>query len=272
VATSKLRVEERLRAFERDLDDLAQIEPLALQHHLAGGDARHVEQVVDQLDQLLELALHHRAHARCLRRVGGHAVEHLQAGADRRQRVAQLVRQCGQELVLAAVCIPQRPLGLHPFGDLVADLELAAPRAQRGLHRAHHGARRRRPVEHRHVAERRQHAPRPRRRRIALGGQHQHRHVGPLGLLAERDQQRADVRIDQRVVGHQHGADAGVEAVGQLARAQARHGVDAGARQQLARDLGVAPRRHGDQHAFVGHRVSGHRPWAAAFRRRGRRR
>jgi hypothetical protein len=46
------RVERGLAAFDGDLHHRAQVDELALQHHLAGGDARHVEQLVDQLHEL----------------------------------------------------------------------------------------------------------------------------------------------------------------------------------------------------------------------------
>src|SRR5687768_7070868 len=44
----------------------------------------------------------------------------MQARTDRRQRVSQLMRQRGEELVLAAICFAQRVDGAYPFGDVDA--------------------------------------------------------------------------------------------------------------------------------------------------------
>ena len=79
-----------------------QIERPALQQHLAGDDAADVEQVVHQPRQVPRLA------GDDLPRVGGqrgialHALQHFDGRGDRAQRVAQLVAEHGQELVLGA--------------------------------------------------------------------------------------------------------------------------------------------------------------------------
>ena len=54
------------------------------------------------------------------------SAQQLQAADDRRQRVAQLVGQRGQKLVLAAVGLPQRLLHAHPLGDVGVGAEPAA--------------------------------------------------------------------------------------------------------------------------------------------------
>ena len=68
---------------------------------LAARDARHVEQVVDQADQVVDLALDDGALV--LERLVAAQPHQLQRGQDRRQRVAQLVAEHRQELVLGAV-------------------------------------------------------------------------------------------------------------------------------------------------------------------------
>ena len=70
---------------------------------LASRDPGDVEQVVEQAGHVLDLPLRRsRAPDRAWRVVAVEA-DHLQGVTDRRQRVAELVRQHGQEFVLAAV-------------------------------------------------------------------------------------------------------------------------------------------------------------------------
>ena len=90
--------ERRPGLLERAADDLAQVGRLLVQLDLAGGDARDVEQVVDQAREVPHLALDDVP----LGRAGGaFAPRHqLERGDDRRQRVAQLVAEHGEELVL----------------------------------------------------------------------------------------------------------------------------------------------------------------------------
>ena len=86
------------------------LKPLQPELELVGGDAAHVEQVVDQPHQMAQLPADH------LMRVGGGlggdrvGLEDLQPGADRGQGVAQFVGERGQELVLAAIGFAQPPL------------------------------------------------------------------------------------------------------------------------------------------------------------------
>ena len=92
---------------ERALHQAGQLAHAALQLNLPGGDARDVQQVVHQAHHVPDLPLHHPSHP--LHRVAAVAAEpnQLEAGADRRQRIAQLVRQHGQELVLPPVAFEQ---------------------------------------------------------------------------------------------------------------------------------------------------------------------
>ena len=66
-----------------------------------------------------DLPLHHARAARSTRSSPAPAhAQHVQRVADRRQRIAQLVRQHRQELVLAAVGLAQRLLGALALGDV----------------------------------------------------------------------------------------------------------------------------------------------------------
>ncbi len=92
------------------------------QLHLVAVDAGDVEQVVDQPDHVAELPLHHVPGLGDGVGVAGREPHHLQAVAQRGQRVAQLVGQQREELVLAAVRLPERLLGPLPLGDVAGDL------------------------------------------------------------------------------------------------------------------------------------------------------
>lgn len=81
-------------------DRLGHVEGMAIQSDLAGGDALDVEQIVDQMREVADLSPDHRT------RLGGRAVlcvralEHSDGAADRADRIAQLVSEHRQELVL----------------------------------------------------------------------------------------------------------------------------------------------------------------------------
>ena len=65
-------------------------------------------QVVDQPGEVLDLPLHHRAHVLRRRRSSASpSLQDVQGVADRGQRVAELVGEHRQELVLAAVGLLQ---------------------------------------------------------------------------------------------------------------------------------------------------------------------
>ena len=84
--------------------DRPQVERLHLEPQLAGDDARHVEQVVDQPRLGLGVALDASpGRARCAPRRRMPRFEQLGPAEDRVERRAQLVRERGQEVVLGAV-------------------------------------------------------------------------------------------------------------------------------------------------------------------------
>ena len=102
-------------------DDLAEVDLLLVQLNVAAAHARDVEQVLDQTRQVRELAVHHRE-----RTVGGNRIiapfhEQVDAGAQGRQRIAQLVGQGRQELVLAAIGLPQLLLSSAALGHVDSD-------------------------------------------------------------------------------------------------------------------------------------------------------
>ena len=93
------------------LDDVGQEHARAAQLHLVPADAGDVEQVVDQPDHVPELPLHHGAGLGDGVGVAAGEPHDLQAVAERGERVAQLVGQQREELVLAPVGLPERLRG-----------------------------------------------------------------------------------------------------------------------------------------------------------------
>ena len=88
-----------------------EIDAFPVQQDLALRDARHFHQVVHQPRQVLGLPVDHLARLFQLARQRPEHAHHRGRIADRRERVAQLVRQRGEEFVLAAVGFAQRLLG-----------------------------------------------------------------------------------------------------------------------------------------------------------------
>jgi len=116
--------------------ELDEIEPRPLQLDLVARDAGDVEQVVDHARELADLAVDDVP--RPLRGVGPRGVlDHVQAAADRRQRVAQLVRQHGDELALAPIGLAQLVDELALRRDVVAHDEQLVHLAGRSGHRHH---------------------------------------------------------------------------------------------------------------------------------------
>jgi hypothetical protein len=107
-------------------DDFAQVDVLSVEPQLSRGDAADVEKVVDQPGQLEGLTHDRVAHPRergirrtlDLQKAGG--------GDDGRERIAKLVAEDGEEIVLAPIGLAQRFLGAVAFGDVLAHSEHAA--------------------------------------------------------------------------------------------------------------------------------------------------
>ena len=100
--------DQRPGGLQRSLDDRRWIERHALDLDLALGDPRQIEQVVDQLGELLGLALHDAKRVTDLGPVVASEPGNVDRDLERCQRISQLMRQRGQELVLALVGLEQR--------------------------------------------------------------------------------------------------------------------------------------------------------------------
>jgi len=100
------------------------VERAALQRRLRAGQARQVRQVVGDAHQVAHLALHDAARAQPAGRIVVGQAQQLEAVGQRRERIAQVVCQAGQEGVALAVC------GLRVADGGVA---LGPQRGERGL-------------------------------------------------------------------------------------------------------------------------------------------
>ncbi len=94
--------DERAAALDCRFQSIGKFYLLLAQNDLALTDTRYVEQVIDQADHMIDLPLHHIFDLRDDFFVVGHA-DDLQAITDGCQRVAQLVRKCGEENVLTLI-------------------------------------------------------------------------------------------------------------------------------------------------------------------------
>ena len=120
---------ERPRRLERALHDGGEGDALGPQADLPVRDPGDVEEVVDQPDQMGHLPLDHLS-----RLCGAGAVllavpearQDLRRVPDRREGIAELVREGGEELVLPAIDVAELLLGPAPLGHL---------RRERGVHR-----------------------------------------------------------------------------------------------------------------------------------------
>src|SRR3546814_19142852 len=92
-----------------------------MQIQLAARHARNFEQIIDQPRQVADLALHHLTEACSLRLSGEPRPQDVQGVADRRERIAQLVREDRQEFVLALIVEAQTLFGFGQVEEIAAD-------------------------------------------------------------------------------------------------------------------------------------------------------
>src|SRR4029434_9728795 len=89
-----------------------------LELELSTSDARYVEQVIEQQRHTLHLACDDFATPFALAVLRRVRIEDAHGIADRSEWIAQLMRQRGQELILAAVGLEQRALGVREAADI----------------------------------------------------------------------------------------------------------------------------------------------------------
>ena len=107
---------------DRPADQLVEVHPLLFKPDLAARDPRDVEEIVDQTGQVRNLALDHRFSTLHLLAIAANMLKDVQAVLDGRQRVAQLVGEHRQKLILARVRVAQFALaflqGMFGFATL----------------------------------------------------------------------------------------------------------------------------------------------------------
>src|SRR5262249_35475914 len=130
--------------------------------------------------------------------------------ADGSERIAKLVREDGEELVLAPVVRAQRFLGSLAIEQVAVDLVLPLARAQRSPGRADERRDARRALENRHVAEE-LHRAGDRRRVCALVRDDEHRQIRPRGLSLHPLHEKPALVAGQRLLWKKNGAGAGIE-------------------------------------------------------------
>src|SRR5690348_3102062 len=113
-------VDERADGFQRHRDDGTEIDACAAQLELAARDARHVEQVVEQQRHVLHLPLDHLLAPAALRIARVRGARQPRCLADGGERIAQLVRERRQKLVLAPVGVTQCIGGFDELSDIGA--------------------------------------------------------------------------------------------------------------------------------------------------------
>src|SRR5690606_32393194 len=96
-------VEERTRLLERALDDRIERDPALAQLESALRDARDFEQIVDEPRELLDLPLHDLERDRDRPRIVRRRLQQIDAAAQRRERISELVRERRQKQILTAV-------------------------------------------------------------------------------------------------------------------------------------------------------------------------
>ena len=106
------------RGVDRHLDDAPDVDELRVEHEAAGGDARGVEQVLDDALQRARAALDDLEGALPLGGIEAALPQEAEPHQDRAQGRAELVGKQGQELVLeAARRLRPVPRGLLPLQD-----------------------------------------------------------------------------------------------------------------------------------------------------------
>ena len=116
-----------------------------MQSDAAVRDARRIEQVIDHAHHVAHLSLHDASGLLSVAFARAGPRQQMHRVAQRGQRVAQLVRQHRQELVLAAIRLDERLLGFLQVGDVERRADHAdevairvQPRRRHRLHPAVH--------------------------------------------------------------------------------------------------------------------------------------
>jgi hypothetical protein len=102
-------LDERPARFHGGAHDGGEFDRFPPQLDLSASDARDFHQVVHQAHHVVDLPLHHGAHAVRGGVVPAGEPQDVQRVADRRERVPQFVGQDGEEFILATIVRPAWP-------------------------------------------------------------------------------------------------------------------------------------------------------------------
>ena len=151
---------------------------------------------------MVDLTVHDVAHVSDHWICGTDRPQQLQRGQQRRERIAKLVPQRGQELVFPLIGEAQRVFRPGPLGQMLPNLVLPFPCPDGGPHRADKRRHPHGPLEKRHVAQR-PHRFHGLRRVGAAARENQHRQIGPRRLRGEHGGQRGVVVVRRSFLGQQ---------------------------------------------------------------------
>ena len=222
---------ERLERVPRHLDE---VEPPPLEDDLAVGDARDVEEIVDEASEVFRLPVDDAVLLEP-RRVRVLPLDHGDGQTDGAERVSELVAEHRQEGVA-------RLDGLSP-------LVLALAAADRRVRRREHRPRADRPVEDGHVPERAGDVV-YRARRGAGRTEHHDREVGPWRLQLQRRRHPVDRLPGEDLLGEERHGAALLDLRAQLGDVRADHRLEAVADEELLRELAVAGSSDEDESAL----------------------
>ena len=190
------------------IDSTASVGQRAERHELrrqlqrAAHDARHVEQVVDDLHLRRRVAVNRVERARNLSRLHVPVAQHRRPAENRVQRRSQLVRERRQELVLEPVGRLGVFARIGQRSKQIAKLVLPLTAAHRAADEAERRTEPDRPLEQHDVAQPFEQAERPQIDFRSLGiGEEQNRNIGPRRLRAKALHQLADFRVFERFFG-----------------------------------------------------------------------
>src|SRR4051812_49738072 len=96
-------IDGRLHFFDGTINKITHIDRFAVEMNLAGNDPRYIEQVINESHKVYDLTFHHPHSLLDLRLRGPRHLQQLDAVANWRQRISQLVSQHCQEFILLLV-------------------------------------------------------------------------------------------------------------------------------------------------------------------------
>jgi hypothetical protein len=162
----------------------------------------------------------------------------------------QFVRNRGEEFVLQTIGVLRLETCSLQRDERVAQLVLALPSTQRRTHRADDGGRANRSIEERDIAQHLEFVKRSERRLTAIAaGKQQDRDIRPRRLRRQCFGKIVEPRIRERLLGQQNGACSARQLETHVVHRVADVAGNAGARQELRRQAGVAANRRENQHS-----------------------